>query len=1019
MRAALGAAVGLATTTALVIGLSSPVAAEPEPGFIVDIPDAAETSISVGGLPEIESQLGIGAALGTDPAAGLAVPGLDDATAALVRVSVLSAPADLTLLAAGAPALTVAAGGSGSTTLPLRVYSGRLALAATTAAPVRIEVLAELDGDVDVPGSVVVLDEVIARADTAIGLAGPTLAAGDDRRIGVVGGTVGVHEQGHDEQVVAVGVRAAFVTATVDTDTATVLHLDDQTLPIPAGSTSITTVVTPSVDGDIVASLQNGSGDLRLDIRAWVPEAPANAESTTVDGAFVPLSQEVEPHAVAVSDDTRPTAPVSTTADAEYSLTLVDARPTGETTVIDVGPGHDGRGRGAVIDAERGAQPQLMLTAVDGSEAVLQLRRGQTTAHVQPVGDFVAAASADARFSASAVDDAAAPTIDSDEPTAEIALDSTGTFTLTGTATTPDVMIDRIEIRARGEKSGDQGVVGTATARFGEDGLTWEWVSSAPESDDYTFEITLFDLAGAEATTTVERRITLAEVDDVLVHADTWVVSDQGFVRAFDSSVVPGSADTIVSIDDRTVILAVQPPFAPGDLVVVDATADAPEGFIGRVDSIDRVGDTWRVQTIDAKLTDILQQADIDETLTLDEAPGTEVPDAAPSAEDTVAPGEGDEPTATFVPLDSVDLSPVDDDIIEVIDGVVVDGIDETSGERRAETAVAVGPRPAASRSESVMKTSNLYGFDWGYKQQEITDSPGFEDHSAKSEPAKKEFLQKVGVGGGFALAIDSEIRTVVDVDIDVDIRWRWTGPRIVVEKMDQIVTTTSKTTKKFTVGMKVAAKEIREKKLSKTLYEFKKVWAFAAGPIPVVITFGVEIEAKANLSLSGSFTAEYRTQNVTVRGYTYRENEGFRWVDRSTSTVDTSKLGAGDGWTGDSISFQASLKASAGLGLELSLLLYDAAGVVAEVSLKLASGLTRTWDGVARVSKWKGSLDIVIAAGISAKLRIPIIGMELASHEIVGDEKKVPLWSGEHVTPWDDPVPTIGERRRDAVILA
>lgn len=471
--------------------------------------------------------------------------------------------------------------------------------------------------------------------------------------------------------------------------------------------------------------------------------------------------------------------------------------------------------------------------------------------------------------------------------------------------------------------------------------------------------------------------ITLAEVDDVLVHSDTWVVSDQGFVRAFDSSVAPGSADTIVSIDGRTVILAVQPPFEPGDLVVMDANADAPAGFIGRIDSIDRVGGTWRVQTIDAKLADILQQADIDETLTLDEAPGTEVPASDPSPDDTIADGEGDD------------------------------------------TAARVGPRPAASSTESVVKSTSLYGLSWAYKDQGITDSPGFEDHSAKSEPAQKEFLQKVGVGGGFALAIESEIRTVVDVDIDIDIRWRWTGPRIVVEKMDQIVTTTSKTTKKFTVGMKVAAKEVRDKKLSKKLYEAKKIWAFAVGPVPVVVTFGAEVTAKATVTLAGSFTAEYRSQNVTVRGYTYRENEGFRWVDRSTSTVDTSKLGAGDGWTGESISFEASLKASAGLALELSVLLYDAAGVVAEVSLKIASGITRTWDGVARVSKWKGSLDVVVAAGISATLRIPIIGMELASHELIGDEKKWPLWKGEHVTPWDDPVTTIGERRRDAVILA
>lgn len=107
----------------------------------------------------------------------------------LVRLSVRAAKADVTVSVAGAPALDVAAGRSGSTVLLVPIIDGGTSLEASADTDVSVQLLATFDDAPAAPGSTVALPAAATRADTDRRLAGDRLSQ-DPLDIGVTGAGV-------------------------------------------------------------------------------------------------------------------------------------------------------------------------------------------------------------------------------------------------------------------------------------------------------------------------------------------------------------------------------------------------------------------------------------------------------------------------------------------------------------------------------------------------------------------------------------------------------------------------------------------------------------------------------------------------------------------------------------------------------------------------------------------------------------------------------------------------------------
>ncbi|GAB3846329.1 pentapeptide repeat-containing protein [Nesterenkonia populi] len=524
-------------------------------------------------VPAADSQAGVGEQL-TPEDSTVELPGAGDHDSLLVRITVFDALEDLTVFAAGAPALNVVEGASASTTTLLPHEEGRVTLSASASADVRVELLASFESNPDAPGSTVVLDEPVVRADTAEGVAGGALTS-EPVEVGLVG-------QGG---VPSTGVRSAWVTGTITADAAGTLRLGSQEISVPAGTTAVTTPV-PVAEGAAEVSFDGGSAEFQLHVRGWVPEADQDSEHTVNSpGGFVP----------AVEADTQQVElPVGQTAafehegptDASHAAVILsggDLNGSRGFVTPRASPSMNQRASGALIDDAVGMSPQLALVELDDLDGLLAAHGGGGEVQVLPAGSILAGPSAG---------DSAAPVVEvtSHSGGETEALDEEGAFTIEG-AVTSTSSVERIEVFADGDR------VGHAVVDYAGSELTWSFTTSAPESGAYDLTFTVVNGAGESGESTVPLTIELAEADDVVLHPDTAVLESV----------------SVNEITDDYVVFVEEPAFEPGDIIVSEPVEGAPEGFLRHVVSIDHTSDGWHTDTEWAALNDAILQADIDE----------------------------------------------------------------------------------------------------------------------------------------------------------------------------------------------------------------------------------------------------------------------------------------------------------------------------------------------------------------------------------------------------------------------
>lgn len=997
MRASLRVAIGFATAVSLAFGTSVAAYAEP-----VDLPELGQELVTgdigfeVSGpdaLPVVESEISRGAALST--VSGSRIP-LGEialgATSALVRIAVLSPAADTTVFrSGGVPVLETPGGVSASTAvlLPVDPDSGTAEIWADHAAQVRIEVLSSFTGAENLPGSMLALTEPVLRADTANGLAGTALNSAPI--------TVGLVGQGG---VPSERVRSAWVTVRVELDAAGILELGAQRVPLPAGATTFTTVIAPDENGAALARLEGASGQLRLHVIGWVPEAPAQGSQLSLERSFVPTSRLDELYGQSISAD--PEGPtrddfetVARNTDAIYSLALVTLSAATETTLFDFGPAYEGRAKGAVVDRQGGAAPQLMLVPSTPDGDGFTLRRGGARLDWLPVGDYLGAERT--RPAADLAID-----IDTHRDGDEIDLGSHGYFSLGGVIANTEATssIDRVEV------SGPEGLIGTADVGMERGELRWSFDAAAPHDGTFTYTAEVFDRSGNSRSTDIDLVVEALDEDDTVIAPDLWLLND-----------VPGETEArLVPEEPDTVYVTALVPLKPGDALIADASEDMPEGLFVEVESFDRVGAEWRVRTTKASFEDVFFQVSVEESELLDdELFGSDIDDELHEASITVEddegveipgeierlPGDAGYEIAEVVSGPDVDVDPLvceyplAPDVLAPEECADVDGDGILPIARSAPSAPT--SLPAAVRPAAALEISHTLGINVNVTllsgERTLSQSPKFKDLS-KSAENPEEFLQQEfremtrKDEAGITLSLAAQFSPKLEFVLETHITWKWgfipTG--VVIDKFKIQFTVTSKG--------KVSLQAYY--KFQQTVKAYNKIAAFSlptitipVGPVPIVIFNEIELALQTQLKLQATLTASLSYTEVDVWGTEYSGSTG-QWKSLDEPTKTTHSPLTMNPLEHIELKFAGEL--SSGPVATAKSKIFGLAGP--ELSISAGIGIAGTL--IFNATEGYAQLSIFARLTAGAKVKFELFSFK-SEAEIWGTEWKFEFWKGRH----------------------
>ncbi|WP_248150704.1 cell wall-binding repeat-containing protein [Microbacterium aoyamense] len=853
-----------------------------------EIPDAVRAELArldpgaivvLGGSGAVNASVAAELATFADPsivrvrtADGASVPlaGAADGSA-LVNVRVPAGRSPLELSAGGAPVLSVDRGVAASTSVLVPVVDGRVALTGSASALVTIETLVSFAHGSAMPGATAALPKPVLRADTTAGLSGDALGQ-TPLHVGLTG--LG--------GVPATGVRAVHVTATVDVDAATTLALGDQSMPIPAGSTSITTIVMPGAGGAVPASIADGTGSLRLDVRGWVAEADGTTNIVNVEGGYVP-ARATDPGVTAVTDEAPAAIDVAAVSDREFSLLLVTAMSDESARLTASADGE------VLIDPERGAAPQLVVA--DAEEFALSAGAADVTwTHV---GDVLG----------EALVGGAAPTVAITSPSAGATIDlaESGMVAIEGTVETSGASIRSLDVDARGSR------VGWAVPVYSGAGLAWRFDTSSPVDGDVTFTVEARDRANGVGSDTRTVEFVLPGETDV--------------VMAPDAAVVPSAGENAVvaAVTDDAVVLTESPEFVPGDVIVSGVSDEAPEGFLRRVTAIDETDGEWRVHTVHAAITDVVYQADEEDVIDL-------MGVGEPTLDTDVAPGAGDtpveiidegEPAVVFVDEEDVDLEPYD----QVDAGPVA--------------AAGAGLRTSAldfGIDEEITRTLKI-GVDLGWKTGD--EKP---KDTSKATKAKKDVVKtEIKATGGLSLSGAMEFGTSLHIVLKISATWDWGGPKVTVNEFSTVMGVKVKQSATVEAFLQVQMSHSHEHSVAKVK---PAPVTFPVGPVPVVITTDFTVSSLASFTARVAVKTELSGQSEQKYGFTYSTDDGLEPVNTSTRTFKTPVLGR----YGDA-EVSGALEVSLGPKVSMSMNIYDAAGPEFFASAKVGGKATFTQD--------------------------------------------------------------------------
>lgn len=928
-RASIAAVAAASLAMGLLVPASPAVAQETYPDSGPSVMPAAPNNV-----PAYEPQLGRGQQLLAGEPQNIALgSSAASAHSALVRLSVFDVAQALEVTLAGATALTAATGRSASTTVLVPVTAGEVSMQASANANARLDVLALFSGDPAAAGSTVALREPVLRADTLGALASGGVGEG----IGTAETSVGLIGLGG---VPVDGVRSAHVTATVTANAPSTLVLDGQRLPLAAGTTSISTVVTPSADGDVQVHAEGSAVQLRLHVRGYVAEAAENAAAVNGPGSFWPTTNATS-RQYTVNESAPQAVELEGVGGTQYVLALVDAAATGNLTMVELGKTYRGRARGAVVDPQAGAQPQLAL--VPTTDPALTLRRGSTGVSVLELGSFLGTDTGTTAGAGSL--SLTSPTTNKVDASDTLALTFEGTATPDGTAPL------RIEVKLDGKPHG------SAAVRPGNNGLGWTFTTALKDAATHTFDFVLVHRSGATSTTSWSGGVTLPGADATVLTPDTVVIGS------------PGHVAEVQSVVDDAVYFASDPNVVPGEIIASGSTAGAPNGFLRRVVAVDIVDGQWKLTTVLATLDEVILQADYEHTEQL----GTK--HLAGISEEPADPANAQSITNEFFNVltgDQVDLAPYPGEVLNPEGEVLENASLATGFSGSAGGASRSVPGVLPMETELEEKLSFKMGATLnGEEEEEGPDDPNGDNKD------------NVKV----SLSAEAEMGFALKVKLKSTLKWTeasWLPPKppLPYPSVDEFATS-QESTAKATSKMTVAAERSWSKEWdgpSKTV-NFNPL-TFSVGILPVVVTSALKVDLKGELGITGTATlaASASVERKHVLGFQYKDGK-VGPIDEGPKT--TYKPFALDDGTG----LKGAVEATVGPEIAFTAKLYDLAGPEMGFSIKVGTSVT------AEASLEKGTVEFELFLEgklfIKAELTVPVIKKKLLSVTLLETTKK------------------------------
>lgn len=512
-------------------------------------------------------------------------------------------------------------------------------------------------------------------------------------------------------------------------------------------------------------------------------------------------------------------------ADAATTLALVAADPAEETTTVAIDSDTADPQTGAVNDAAHGAMPQLALSPAQDAHG--HISTGSTQLTVIPIGSWL---QTDATGRA-------APDLSIDGPADETRIDlgDDGLINLHGTLTTPGASIESVILTV------NRRIIGTATLHQLEDALYWEFDTAVPGTGDYEFTVIATDRAGQETTQTVQAQVRAPEDDEVVV--------------APEATVLPTTVD-VTEVQDNAIVFADAPEFIPGEIIISDATPNAPEGFLRRVAAIDRTANGWVVTTEAAALTEVILQANVSDTT-----------DLLAAGEPGIETHNDGEPAVTLVSGADVDVAPYPNT------GTDTEGIEVQPASFGIDTSL----------SHSVKLKTSFAAEASATKVVDLTDS---------DDEEKDDIETTISAKGGISLSAEAQLTLGLEVALHITAHWNWGRPDVVVEEFRLVTETSAKAEAEGKLTATLETSAGYSKKFEETLATMKMpTLTFSIGPVPVVITseaklnFKSKAEIKVKASTEISYGVKAAAEQTKRYGFRYGTMSGMNEINETSNS--------------------------------------------------------------------------------------------------------------------------------------
>jgi hypothetical protein len=720
--------------------------------------------------------------------------------------------------------------------------------------------------------------------------------------------------------------------------------LDGQELKIPQGVTAISTIVTPSVAGDIEVSSSSSRVQLRLDVRGYVTEAAENVPSLNGPGAYWP-SESAKSTRYAATDAKPTPVALGTASGSDYVLALIDATAASALTMVEVGESYQGRARGAVIDSDLGSQPQLALIPAEDGE--ITLRRGDSEVSVLPLGSIL---------SSSVGTDTGDSSLNITSPAStELDVSDTLAFSFAGTAKTAGTAPLRIEVTLDGEP------YGSAAVRAGKNTFNWDFTAAVQQSGDYDFGFTLVDRSGNRTTSKWNGYIGVPSETDTVLTQETVVIG------------TPGHESTVLAVTDAAVTFEQDPNLIPSEIIISDASSGAPSGFLRRVVAIDLIAGVWTVTTAPATLGEVFLQADYEdqESLVAQAEIDTEPIDPATAEEVTDA-------SIRIVPAGETDVAPFPGDVFT------------PSGEDGELIVV----EPAVSTLNKMAKMAEPAAFETG---ESLEIKASFK--ATGTQDANE-------TGGAAEMSVSAEAKAEIALALTVKLKASisWTeaslwppAPPLPVPTIDHFSSVLKSTAKgEAKISTSIEASFTKEWVGPKQTLKFVPN-TFVVGVVPLVFTSDLGVRMVGEFKVSGTANLDYSTSAQ------FEQELGFKYENGIASAVNPGpkmtvvpwSLDEGTGLTG-------AVEASVGPELAYTNKLYSMVGAELKFTIKVGTSLTLAVT-VEKVSL-KAEVFLSLGVELSLKVTVPVINYDLVDVVLLSAEKKWTLSS--EVLPFGDVFP-------------